>query len=280
MLDKFDCSVHTDENLSFWVNRYMISGYVMDMKGRATLQILCNFMWETAGNHGYAIHTKTVKDGIGSFYKKGEFWLLSRFYIKIYQYPSWNDVLYIRTWVKGSDKLFALRDFQLIGGDGNIIGEATSAWLLVDIASRRPRRLNNHIGSGFILPDTHAVNRRLNKIQPLTKPVASPFFQVRYSDLDLNNHVNNIKYINWILNDYPYKILSEYEIDDFEINYIAESFYGDEICIASELLPESQLIFIHNATRKSDGHEVLRVKIKWRKNIKEYRRKESTRNGI
>lgn len=282
MFDNFDCSVKTDENYSFWINKFKIAGYAIDMKYRATLQVLCNFLWETAGNHSYAIHAKTVKEGSERFFKKGDFWLLSRFYIRIKEYPSWNDEIYVRTWVKGSDKLFLLRDFQLITGEGNIIGEVTSAWLLVDIDSKRPRRLDDHCRkrSKYMLPDTHAVNRKLGKIQPVSRPIIAPYFPVLYRDLDLNNHVNNISYINWLLDEYPYEILDENEIEEFEINYMAESFFGDEICIATELLPEPQLAFIHNAARKADGREVLRAKIKWRKNMKNYRRKRGRENGI
>jgi len=66
---------------------------------------------------------------------------------------------------------------------------------------------------------------------------------VRYSDIDMHHHVNNTIYIEWILDSYPFEMNQTHQIHTFEINFLAESSYGDEISVHTEPVENFPLPF-------------------------------------
>jgi acyl-ACP thioesterase len=93
------------------------------------------------------------------------------------------------------------------------------------------------------------------------------FFPVRYSDLDLYDHVNNAKYMQWILDSYPEELLRRNEIVLFEINFLAEAKMGDEVAIHTQGLEtptSSAFSFRHSIKRKSDTRDICLAEVIWR----------------
>ncbi len=64
--------------------------------------------------------------------------MLSGFFIQIHSYPRWQDELIIQTWPTGVERFFALRDFNIFNRQKEVVGAATSAWLIIDLKLRRP----------------------------------------------------------------------------------------------------------------------------------------------
>jgi len=67
-------------------------------------------------------------------------WVLSGFFITIDSYPKWQDTITIQTWPSGLERLFAMRDFIIFDADRKVIGTAKSAWIVIDMALRKPVR--------------------------------------------------------------------------------------------------------------------------------------------
>ena len=93
-------------------------------------------MQETAWHH--ADHLKV---GYSDLAEQRYFWVLSRLSIQMEQYPGWDEKIKIRTWLTGMGRLFALRHFSIANSKGDILGTAKSAWLVLDLKSRRPQRI-------------------------------------------------------------------------------------------------------------------------------------------
>ena len=243
-----------------WEDEYSISFYEVDTKNEVFLPVLWSFMQETAWHH--ADHLRL---GYSDLVEHQYFWVLSRLSIQMEEYPRWGDRIKIKTWLAGIGRLFALRHFSIAGSKGNLIGTAKSAWLVLELKSRRPQRIEpvfKHILHLFDhLPSTEEPEK-------LPSPVRSKMeksFTVRYSDIDIHHHVNNIKYIEWILDSYPFKINQTHQIHTFETNFLAESSYGDAITIHTEILKESPPAFLHSVVRKDDGQELCRARTGWRR---------------
>ncbi len=90
-------------------------------------------------------------------------------------------------------------------------------------------------------------------------------YTVRYSDIDMHHHVNNTKYIEWVLDHYPFEMHREYHIHTFEINFLAEASHGDEISVHTGPFEDSPPAFLHSVFRKGDGRELCRARIIWRR---------------
>jgi len=243
-----------------WEDEYSISFYEVDTKNEVFLPVLWSFMQETAWHH--ADHLRV---GYSDLWERQFFWVLSRLSIQMEEYPRWGDRIKIKTWLAGIGRLFALRHFSIADIRGNLIGMAKSAWLVLDLKSRRPQRIQpvfKHILHLFDdLPSTEEPEK-------LPSPVRSKMeksYSVRYSDIDMHHHVNNIKYIEWILDSYPFEMNQTHQIHTFEINFLAESSYGDAISIHTDMLEESPTVFLHSVLRKKDNRELCRARSGWRR---------------
>ena len=157
-------------------------------------------------------------------------WVLSRLQIEIGRMPEWLEPVRLDTWHKRVDRIFALRDFILYDAKERPMVWATTAWLLMDIGSRRMQRVEH------ILPHLSRVNINQDAIETLPDKLTAPqelalnhIHIVRFSDLDLNNHVNNTKYVEWALDCLPFEKWSNQTISSFQINFNTEARYNDSV---------------------------------------------------
>ena len=243
-----------------WEDEYSISFYEVDTKNEVFLPILWSFMQETAWHH--ADHLKV---GYLDLAENNSFWALSRLFIQMDEYPRWGDKIRIKTWLAGMGRLFALRNFSIINPKGEIIGTARSAWLVLDLKSRRPQRVEPLFKRILPLLDRPAEAEEPEKIPDSVHPREENLFKVRYSDIDMHHHVNNTKYIEWVLDRYPYEMNQTHHIHTFEINFLAESSHGDEISVHTEPFGDSPPAFLHSVFRKGDGRELCRARVSWKR---------------
>ena len=246
-------------NQKSWEDEYCISFDEVDTKNEAFLPVLWSFMQETAWHH--ADHLRL---GYSDLMEHNYFWVLSRLSIQMEEYPRWGDQIRVKTWLAGIGRLFALRHFSIADSKGKIIGTAKSAWLVLDLESRKPRKIGpvfKHIEHLF---EGVSVTEEPEKIPPPAYPKMEKSYTVRYSDIDMHHHVNNIKYIEWVLDSFPFEMNQTHQIHTFEINFLAESSCGDAIAIHSEPLQESQPAFLHHVVRTADGRELCRARTGWK----------------
>ncbi|MCX6582778.1 MAG: thioesterase [Candidatus Aminicenantes bacterium] len=247
-----------------WEDEYLVSSYEVDARGSMPLPSLGKFMQETAYNH--ANH---LDFGYDQLKEQGLFWVLSRLLISIDKYPRWGDKIRVRTWPSGVEGLLAYREFKVLDAQGNPIAAASSAWLMLDSEKHRPQRPELLKDRNGLFPTECALDRRPAKILSLTEPKEGMFFPVRYSDLDLYDHVNNAKYMQWILDSYPEELLRRNETTIFEINFLAEAKMGDDVAIHTQEIetpPSPVFSFRHSIKRKSDARDICLAEVSWKHN--------------
>jgi acyl-ACP thioesterase len=241
-------------------DEYTISFDEVDTKNEAFLPVLWSLMQETAWKHAEHL-------GLGYSHLMAHqyFWVLSRLSIQMEEYPRWGDQIKVKTWLTGTGRLFALRQFSIADSKGKVIGTANSAWLVLDLKSRKPRRIEpvfkhiEHLFNG--LPAAEEPE----KIPAPVQPRMEKSYTVRYSDIDMHHHVSNIKYVEWILDSFPFEMNQAHQIHTFEINFLGESSHGDEISIYTKDLKEGMPGFLHSVIRKKDGRELCRAKTGWKR---------------
>lgn len=243
-----------------WEDDYLVSFYEVDAKNRVFLPSLWKYLQETAWNHAHRIGI-----GYSDLARNDHFWVLSRLAIEMNEYPGWGDKIRVKTWLLESSRLFAFRDFSIIKEDGRVIGGAKSAWVVLNLKSRKPQRIEPFLKDLNPIPDQHGAETKLDKLPAPGVPGEEMFFSVHYGDLDMHQHVNNAKYIEWILDSYPFEINQTHHITNFEINFLAESTCGDELSIQSERQKDSIPTYLHTMIRKEDGRELCRARVRWRR---------------
>ncbi|MBR5610241.1 MAG: hypothetical protein IKW65_01800 [Bacteroidales bacterium] len=160
-------------------------------------------------------------------------WVLSRLKVKFVSTPCWEDKYSITTWHKGMQALFSMRDFYVENennpGTPAILG--TSSWLIMDLNTRRLLRAEHVLGED--------VFTRAHQEDAIAEPCGKLVFpkemkkvtsrQVVFSDIDMNHHTNNAKYMEWAFDVLPADVTMNRETDEFQINFNKESKIGDTI---------------------------------------------------
>jgi medium-chain acyl-[acyl-carrier-protein] hydrolase len=242
---------------------YMVHVYETGPDSRLNLYSLFDYLQDIASDHA-------VRLGYGrdDLLKENNFWVLSRIYAEISLWPVWSESLIIKTWPRGTERLFALRDYEVRYSDGRNIARATSSWLIVDRNTRRIKRPDNTLSMyNSDLPRETALSRNAMKLEPLaSENQSNTLLKVRISDLDLNLHTNNTRYLKWVIDSYDLDFMINNVPLSAEINYLSESHYNDNISIMVSDDKETGSVFDHSIMRTSDNTELCRVRIRWAKN--------------
>jgi acyl-ACP thioesterase len=245
---------------NIWQETYHIRSYEVDCHHRLSILAIFNFMQEAASRHAEALGV-SIQQLLAENYT----WLLSRLKIKIASFPGWQDQINIRTGPSGAQRLFALRDFEIQNKENKVLAAAVSAWLVLDVKKRRPVRIGPFVERLKPLEGEHILPDTLDKLPGLEFRTHKKKFVVRYRDLDINQHVNNASFVEWLLESIPIRILNTSVLAELEINFMAEAFLEDHILTACHPLDSQTTSFQHSLIRQQDGQELARARTKWRK---------------
>lgn len=233
-----------------------IDAYLTDFRGKATLPMIGGFMLQAATKHA-----EERGFGYSSMTSQRKVWVLSRLAIEVFDYPKNDTVFVIKTWIVSVNRLFTERHFAFEDTEGKELGYGRSLWASIDLETRKPTNLLELYGlSDYINSEREARIDALSKI-PLLKDscdIASSFV-VKYSDVDINKHLNSMKYIEHFVDIFDIDMFREKEIRRMEINYVSEGHYGTKLDILKR--EEGQDTYI---LEMRDGDtNVCSSKIKW-----------------
>jgi medium-chain acyl-[acyl-carrier-protein] hydrolase len=219
-----------------FIKEYPVHVYETGPDGKLSLASLFDYFQDIASEHAVSLGY-----GREELMKNNHFWVLSRMFSRITELPEWGSKITIRTWPRGTDKLFALRDFEARFSDGRIAAKATSSWLILDYSTKRVKRPDEDLSRLHFRPESiGALERNADKLAPpADTPVPGQPFRVRISDLDVNLHTNNVRYIKWVTDSYDLDFTMNNVPVSLEINYLAESRFNDNIrhYTSAEFLP-------------------------------------------
>jgi len=206
-------------------DRYRIRANETDSKGQAKADALLVLLQETAGNHADLLNFD-----IQTLNKEDRTWVLRSLHLKIYQYPVWKDEIRIVTWPSKAGHYKAFRDFQIFDSRKKILGEAVTEWIIVDLVKRRPVKIPldienicNEINKTLFESSLKTLNNQISGTETIST------FRVRYSDLDINEHVNNTVYLRWMLDTLIPEISENKKCSELKISYKAEALPGQQI---------------------------------------------------
>jgi acyl-ACP thioesterase len=214
-----------------WQETFPVRFGAIDRSDRLTLHAIFQFFQELAISHA-----ENLGVGREDMTQKGQIWILSRVSVQIERRPKYCETITVRSWPRGSEKLFALRDYDILDAAGETAVRARSGWIIIDLEKRRPMRpeavsgampQNEGMNAMDSIPASLAGHDTLSKIGER---------KALYTDIDYNGHVNNTRYIGWIEDVMDPKVLENADKMRFEINYLNEIQCGDvtEIWFAAD----------------------------------------------
>jgi len=252
---KLNCSIMIEFEKS-----YTIPVYDSDFNGRLSVFSLFNYIQDIASEHAELLHF-----GRGDLQRSNQFWILSRLYAEIESFPLWGETVILRTWPRGTEGLFAMREIEVLSQGGERVAGVATSWVIVDSETRRPQRPDKLLERmNLDYPEKRTTKRSAGKPDPVGQPYRdTEIFIVKPSDLDVNQHVNNVKYIQWVTDSFTVDFLSRHTPKTVEVSYLAESVEGDRIVVRSNEQSGENNCSLHTVIRVDDGRELCRILICW-----------------
>ena len=159
-------------------------------------------------------------------------WVLSRFVMEMQEMPSAYDRITVDTWVENVMKMFTSRNFAIRDADGKAYGYGRSIWAMISTDTRQPVDIMAE-RDGLITK--YVETEKLCPIEPFKRVKMSKNAACRkvvdtcYSDIDVNGHVNSVKYIEHILDMWGMDWYRSHSLQRIDIAYVAESYFGDKL---------------------------------------------------
>jgi len=258
-----------------WSEIFAVHTYELDRQQRASLRAICSYLIETAGHH-----THEIGWSIPQLMEQDRSWFFSRFLLRMETYPGWRDKITVETWPPGSQKLLALRDWRIFSGQ-QLIGLATSGWLMIDVEKRRPLRPESYPDWKRFLQPERSIPHTFGRLPALDgggESLQAQDFRVRFGDVDVNDHANYLSYIDWILEAVPPATRDEQRIAEMEVHFLREVNFGEQLFSRVQLSGAGKISpisdnaseetagtrFLHSLVRRQDGVELVRARSVWK----------------
>ena len=202
-----------------------IKSYQTDVNARLRPAALLEMMQEAAG-----AHAEILGIGRAALLEKNLVWILTRIEVRMTRYPVFGSTMTIETFPMPNRRWFFPRSFIFRDEDGNQIGCASSLWALLDVNTRKMSKPDPVI---CFMPDNSDLTPPLGGMPATVAeaagiPVIAVYHPV-YTDLDMNQHVNNTRYLDWCCNALGLDVMKSAVLSTFELNYHQEVLPGQEI---------------------------------------------------
>lgn len=240
------------DELSVFKRKYHVEFSDVDFSKKLKLSSLFRYFQEVAGSHAekLGVGFEAIKA------KSNVTWVLVRIRVDVERYPLWNEDIYIDTWPQLPKKIESERDFYIKDATGNIIARGVSSWIIIDVDSREIRK-NDEIATGYPQVNTErAIDCKLGKLRPFGEVEQAYKKVIGYSDIDINGHLNNTKYIDYIMDCFSMESHKRYRVKSIQVSYVNEALPGDTICLFRDISEiDKNLVYIEG--RNEDTEELL-----------------------
>lgn len=202
---------------------YFVSAADANPEGELSVTSLASHIIDIATEHANSL-------GIGNpdMTDVGGGWVLARLTFEMEEYPPANSSIVITTWIEGWNRMFSTRCFEIADASGRVYGYARTVWMVIHLSR------HTNLGLAHLHLPEGAVSGRECPLTPQGKHATAEgeptaLYRFVYSDLDYYRHVNTLKWIEILLDRYPLSTHDSRSVRRFEIAFMAEGRYGQEV---------------------------------------------------
>ncbi len=235
---------------------FAVRSYEVDAFNELAVPALWGYLQEAAG-----ISAERLGFGVRRTLDAGFTWVLARQRLELSRAARFGETVEIETWPNGIERVAAFREFVVRCG-GEEIARATSTWFLLELKSRRPVDPGAALESAFPRERGPAVLALpAAKIPSLEAVDLERPFAIRFADIDLNWHVNNVSYVQWLLEAVPKETWHERRPSVVDAQYVAEGEWGGRVRTRARVTGPEE--YLHQVVREADGKEIARGTTAW-----------------
>lgn len=186
---------------------------------------LCQFMQLTAGHHAEA-------GGLGftEMQEKHQAWVLLSMQLEFIELPRWKDAIEIKTWIVSMDGMHSERAIEVYA-NGKKCAAALTHWVVMNTQTRRAVDLEFPHEHFTNYPENLGVSQRFDRPKKQKNYSFSIEKYIKLSDVDLVRHANNVKYLEWCLDEMHAEEVIHNGIHSIQLLFMRELKWNDKLQI-------------------------------------------------
>ena len=247
---------------NYFDKKFELRYFEMNKFGEASPTTILTLLEETAADHCYSIDHSLydlIDQNIG--------WVLVSGVMNMERYPTYKEKITIRTWLSEYSTVKGTRENIIYDEKDNIIGTAKGLWVFFDIKRRRPVRIFDKIKNRWSSNSKESVKYNVTeKIAAIESAKYTKDFMVNQFDVDMNEHVSNLRYLQWSLESVPDEVIENYYLHSLEGRFIGEAHYGDTIRSMTENA-KNENSFVHTIKAQNNDQVCVTAKTLWKRRL-------------
>ena len=207
-------------------NEYTVKLSEIGKGNKATNKTILSYLEDIGG-----IHSNLAGYGIFEIEQTHLSWILLGWRLQVIRRPKYAEKIKIRTWSKGVVKFYTYRDFEIYDEQGNLIITASSKWVLLDIQKGKIVRIEPEIMNKYE-PESNLSVLGMEEFDKSIEPDEYQYeteYTVRRADIDVNNHMHNLNYIELANEALPEDVYKGALFNDIKITYKKEIKLGETV---------------------------------------------------
>lgn len=216
------------EKAKIYTHKYQLTAAQCNAQRELAPAMLVQHIIEVSTEHADALGV-----GFKQLAAHGTLWVLSRITFEVKRFPRLNEEYSLSTWVEGYNRHFSERNFEIRGGDGEVIGYARTIWVSINMETRRPANLAGFEFLSEVVSDKECPIAKQGKLHPIEPPQMCHPYRFQVSDIDVNRHVNSSRYVELVINQMDLNTYDRFFVSRFEIEFRHEAHYGDDVEVCS-----------------------------------------------
>ena len=209
----------------FYERSFRVDSRDVDPFNQCRPSALLGYLQEAATEAACALHVSR-EEMIDKYHV---FWMLARMWYRLDRPLFWDDTVTIRTWHRGDKGASMYRDFDLFR-DGERVGEAVSVWVLADLDTHKLFRLSNVMEFRDTTGGELCKDKALGRLRVPVALHPAEERPMRYSDADINGHVNNVRYADFACDALDMQRLGAgRRVSSLQIGYLKECRPGEKL---------------------------------------------------
>jgi len=232
-----------------------------DQRLLATPTALIGIMQEAA-----ILHSEAVGRGIDYLSSRHLSWMIVQTRAQIKGPPVWRTRVRVSTWPSEMGRLLSRREFILSDDEGRPFLTATTLWAFMNTQKRKVTRVPAEVGNAYSVFGERALEGPFRRPARCDNPRLEKSFFIRRWEIDFNGHVNNLRYLDWMLETLPDDIWESYCICGLNIRYQKEAGPAGKVqALAVELAADSpeQRSFAHEVRLGDTGEPIAVAETAW-----------------
>ena len=211
-------------NSKEFTQKYLLTAAECNPEKEMPLTLVMSRIIEVA-----TLHANAWGVGYSKLIEANQGWVLSRVTVEMTRYPRVNEQYSFTTWIENYNRHFSQRDMEICDKDGVVIGGVRTIWMVINYATREGVDISKLSYISNNISDRKSSVAPQGRLHMVTEATKSTNYTFKYTDCDINRHVNTVKYLELLMNQFPLEKYDKQLVRRLEIAFMHETRCGDTV---------------------------------------------------